>query len=496
MVSVGRTVGELASRVGGEVYGPTEIQVTSITHDSRQVGPGAMFVAVRGAAADGHDFVAEAVAAGAAAVCVDHAMGSGVPEMVVADTRQAMGPLADAIYDHPSRSMKVVGVTGTNGKTTVTHYIESIAADAGLRTGLIGTITSRVGGVTVPSERTTPEAPDFQRILRRMGDMGTQVVATEVSSHALALHRVDATRFAVAAFTNLSQDHLDFHGDMERYLKAKQRLFEDLDVATSVVNIDDPAGQRVAEAVNGSLLTVGGSGEISWTGVSQGPSGTRFELKTPFGKSRVDAPILGLFNVENAAMAAACCLALGLDFDAVVEGLEALRQVPGRFELVSGEDPVRVIVDYAHTPAAVEQAIDSARQSGTGRVIAVLGAGGDRDKSKRPLMGTALATADLAIVTSDNPRSEKPDAIVAQVLEGVLPGAEHEVEVDRRAAIRRAVEAAVEGDTVLILGRGHEPFQEIGGSRIPLDDREVARQALEDLRNSAASSSDSGRMGR
>ncbi|MFQ5523965.1 MAG: UDP-N-acetylmuramoyl-L-alanyl-D-glutamate--2,6-diaminopimelate ligase [Acidimicrobiia bacterium] len=496
MVSVGKTVGELASRVRGEVSGPGEALVTAITHDSRQVGPGSLFVAVRGSTADGHDFVLDAVKAGAVAVCVDHPMGSGVSEVVVADTRQAMGPLADAVYDHPSRALSVVGVTGTNGKTTVTHYIESISAAAGLQTGLIGTIASRVGGVIVPSERTTPEAPDFQRMLRRMSDLGAQLVATEVSSHALALHRVDATKFAVAAFTNLSQDHLDFHGDMASYFQAKMRLFQQLEVGTAVVNIDDPAGREIAGRFSGNLLTVGESGDISWTAVRHGPAGTSFELRTPWGTGLVDAPVLGLFNVENAVMAAASCLVLGLGLDTVMAGLESLRQVPGRFELVSGDDPIRIVVDYAHTPTAVELAVDSARQSGAGRVIAVLGAGGDRDRTKRPLMGRALATADFAIVTSDNPRHEDPAVIVAQVLEGIPPGSDHEVEIDRRRAIRRAIDAAVAGDTVLILGRGHEPFQEVDGGRIPFDDREVSTRALEDLRNSAASGGDSGSMRR
>ncbi len=496
MVSVGRTAEELAALVGGEVQGPGGTRVTNITHDSRQAGPGTMFVAVRGAAVDGHDFVYQAVEAGSAVVCVDHVVGSGVAEVVVADTRLVMGPLAAAIYDHPSHAMTVVGVTGTNGKTTVTHFIESIAESAGLRTGLVGTIASRVGGVSVPSERTTPEAPDFQRILRHMSDLGTRLVAAEVSSHALALHRVDATRFTVAAFTNLSQDHLDFHGDMAGYLKAKARLFEELEVETAVINVDDPAGRQIAEGFAGDLLTVGKGGQVSWSELRQREAGTGFELRTPWGSGSVEAPVLGAFNVENAVMAAACCLAAGLSLGEVLAGLGTLRQVPGRFELVSGAGPNRVIVDYAHTPTAVELAISSARGAGSGRVIAVLGAGGDRDRSKRPLMGRALTTADFAVVTSDNPRSEDPAAIIAQIVEGVSAHGNYEVEIDRRRAIRRAIETAREGDTVLILGRGHEPFQEVGGERIPLDDREVARRALEDLGKSTASSSDSGSMGK
>ncbi|HIE21368.1 MAG TPA: UDP-N-acetylmuramoyl-L-alanyl-D-glutamate--2,6-diaminopimelate ligase, partial [Acidimicrobiia bacterium] len=404
-------------------------------------------------------------------------------------------PLAAAVYDYPSRTMDIVGVTGTNGKTTVTHFVESMVERAGVRAGLIGTIATRVGGVSMPSVRTTPEASDLQRTLRRMRDLGTQVVAAEISSHALALHRIDATRFAVVAFTNLSQDHLDFHGDMDSYLAAKARLFEDFEAGVAVINIDDAAGRDLAERFQGDVLTVGRLGQVSWTDVSHAGSGTSFELSTPWGTRRVETPVLGLFNVENAVMASACCLALGLDFDAVVTGLTTLGPVPGRFELVSDDDPIRVIVDYAHTPAAVELAISSARELGGGRVIAVLGAGGDRDRSKRPLMGTALSAADLAIVTSDNPRSEDPQVVASEVAAGLRSGTEYVVDVDRRSAIFRAVAAANDGDMVLILGRGHEPSQEVAGAKIPFDDREVAREALEVRRGSTAFADDSGSMG-
>jgi UDP-N-acetylmuramoyl-L-alanyl-D-glutamate--2,6-diaminopimelate ligase len=315
-----------------------------------------------------------------------------------------------------------------------------------------------------------------------MRDRGCQLVAAEVSSHALALHRVAATRFAVAAFTNLSQDHLDFHGDMESYLEAKTRLFNEHEVGVAVLNIDDPAGRRIAGGYGGEKITVGAGGDVRVVATTPHLASSEIRLHTPWGEETVSAPVVGSFNIENVAIAAACCLAAGIDFGAVMAGLEDLGGVPGRYEVVSGDDPVRVIVDYAHTPDGIAAAILAARQAAPERLIALVGAGGDRDREKRPLMGEALSRADHAYITSDNPRSEDPGAIAAEVLSGVPPGSSVTVEVDRRLAIGAAVARGEPGDIVLILGRGHEPFQEVGGERRPFDDRQVAREALASLR--------------
>lgn len=494
MASKGRPLSELAELVGARTRGP-EATVVDVTNDSRKVGPGCLYVALRGANVDGHDFVDSAIEGGAAAVCVDHETGAGVPELIVDDTRAVLGELAASVHDYPSTAMKVIGVTGTNGKTTVTHFIDSIAVHAGLVTGLVGTIHTRIAGESIPAEMTTPEASEFQRLLARMRDRGVSLVAAEVSSHALEFGRVRATQFAVAAFTNLSQDHLDFHGDMESYRRAKERLFTEYEVGTAVFNIDDPVGAELAQAYDGRAVTVGKGGDVSFHHVESAGSGrTSVHMETPWGSIRQVVPVFGSFNLSNLATAAACCLAADVDFESVASALGEIAGVPGRFELVSGDDAIAVIVDYAHTPEAVARSVEVARDIASGRVIALLGAGGDRDRAKRPAMGEALATADLAIVTSDNPRSEDPEAIVASVLSGMDPGRPHLVEVDRRLAIDRAVGEARDGDVVLVLGRGHEPYQQIGAERIPFDDRVVAADTLARMRKSAEYGSESGSM--
>jgi UDP-N-acetylmuramoyl-L-alanyl-D-glutamate--2,6-diaminopimelate ligase len=387
----------------------------------------------------------------------------------------------------------VVGVTGTNGKTTVTHYVESLMNQAGRTAGLIGTVRTRVGDTLLPSVRTTPEATDFQRLLAEMRGLGAEVVAAEVSSHALEMSRVAGTRFEVAAFTNLSQDHLDFHGTMESYQLAKERLFREYEVGTAVVNVADPVGAGIADWATMPVITVGSGGSLHARSLSTSLRGSSFELVTDRGSVPVRSGVIGGFNIDNALVAAGCCLALGLTVAEIGEGLDKLGGVPGRFERVSGDDPVHVIVDYAHTPQGVEQAIAVARSVGDGMVIAVVGAGGDRDREKRPLMGSAATTADFALLTSDNPRSEDPGQILAEVASGAH-GRAVILEVDRRTAIERAIAMAGPGDVVLILGKGHETGQEVDGEILPFDDREIARQVLADLRRSAGSRHDSGSM--
>ncbi|MGH8952263.1 MAG: UDP-N-acetylmuramoyl-L-alanyl-D-glutamate--2,6-diaminopimelate ligase [Acidimicrobiia bacterium] len=475
--------------------GDPDLRLGDVTHDSRLAGPAVLFVALRGATHDGHDFVASAAAAGSPAVAVEELQEVGIGQVVVEDTRAAMGPMAAQVHGDPSTHLAVVGVTGTNGKTTVTHYVESLLASAGRIAGLIGTVETRVGATAMPSQRTTPEAPDFQRLLAEMRDLGAEFVAAEISSHALEMKRVTATKFAVAAFTNLSQDHLDFHGTMEAYRRAKERLFREYEVGTAVINVGDPVGAEIATWVDTPLIRVGEGGEIRAEDVVTSFGGTSFRLVTDRGAMDVRSPLVGRFNVENALVAIGSSLALGLDLEDITRGLDELAGVRGRFEEVSGNGPVHVIVDYAHTPGGIEEVISAARSIGPGKVIAVVGAGGDRDREKRPLMGRAAAGADLAVLTSDNPRSEDPEQILAEVTAGVGE-ADVIVEVDRRRAIERAIQSAVEGDVVLILGKGHEPGQEIAGSVLPFDDREVARETLARVSGSADSGPVSGSMSR
>jgi UDP-N-acetylmuramoyl-L-alanyl-D-glutamate--2,6-diaminopimelate ligase len=394
-----------------------------------------------------------------------------------------MAALAAAVHGHPSEALTIVGVTGTNGKTTVTHMLEAIAEASGVRTGLIGTIGARIAGRPVPLGHTTPEATELQRLLREMVDAGVRLVAMEVSSHALALGRADAIGFDVAAFTNLSQDHLDFHDDMETYFATKQRLFEPERSNRAVVFVDDPWGARLMEEMALPAWRVGFSGEPDVRGADAvaTAAGTTFDVVTGGERFSVTTRLAGSFNAANALMAAACALAVDIAPGAVAAGLAGMPPVPGRFEPVDAGQEFAVIVDYAHTPDAISSVVAAVRPLTGGKIIAVGGAGGDRDRAKRPLMGAALAGADLAVITSDNPRSEDPRAILDAVVAGVPPGAEVVVELDRREAIRTAVSAADPEDIVLILGKGHETGQQIGATRIAFDDREVAAEELRRL---------------
>ena len=480
MAPAGKKLEALAASVGGSVASSdSDVLVTDVVHDSRQVTPGSMFVALRGDSFDGHAYLESALAAGASAVCVDHPTGVQ-PSLVVQDTRSVLGTLAAEVHDHPSSKLKLVGVTGTNGKTTVTHYLHSIYAKTGRVAGLIGTVKTVIGGVERSSIRTTPEATDFQRVLAEMVDSDVTHVAAEVSSHALELGRVRATQFAVTAFTNLSQDHLDFHGDMKSYRASKERLFAEYESQRAVLNIDDPVGAEMTALVDAPVLTVGRGGDIEIRRRATDSAGSAIHLQTPDGDAELLVPVLGGFNLANLGIAVGCALASGLEFTEIVPALTELETVPGRFEKISGSDPVMVIVDYAHTPTGIDQAIAAARDIAPGRVVALAGAGGDRDRDKRPQMGAALAKADRAIVTSDNPRSEDPAVIVADVVSGA--GDTAQAVVDRRTAIEQAIAQGEPGDVVLILGRGHEPFQDLGEESIPFDDRLVAREILSTLR--------------
>jgi UDP-N-acetylmuramoyl-L-alanyl-D-glutamate--2,6-diaminopimelate ligase len=457
----------IAALAPTDVVGRGPVEVRDLAYDARAVVPGALFFCVPGSRADGHEFAGVAVERGAVALVVERPVDAPVPQLVVPSARAAMAVVADELFGRPSQELEVAGVTGTNGKTTTAHLLHAILAAAGRRPGLLGTVEARVGGRPRVLERTTPEAIDLQRLFREMLDAGDRSCAMEASSHASELHRLDRVRFRVLVFTNLSQDHLDFHGTMERYFAAKRRLF---DGVPAVVNVDDPWGRRLLDELGGAALTFGFS-EDAEVG--------------PGALARVELRLRGRFNVLNALAAAAAARVLGIDPDAVKAGIEAVEGVPGRFEEVSEGQPFTVLVDYAHTPDSLETVLREARGLAEGRVLCVFGCGGDRDRDKRPLMGrVAGELADLAVVTSDNPRSEDPDAIIAEIVAGAA--GELVVEPDRRAAIEAAVEAARPGDVVVVAGKGHEQGQEAGGIVLPFDDREVAREALRKLAGARA----------
>jgi UDP-N-acetylmuramoyl-L-alanyl-D-glutamate--2,6-diaminopimelate ligase len=462
--------------------GPAGVEVTSLAYDSRAVAPGTLFFCVSGFASDGHDFAVEAVDRGAAALVVERTVGLGVPEVQVPSVRAAMAPAAARFHGDPTARLRVAGITGTNGKTTTAWLVRHLLEATGTRTGLLGTVASVVGGRELPVERTTPEAVDLQAAFARMEAAGDQACAMEVSSHALELHRADAIHWAAAVFTNLTQDHLDFHGTMDEYFAAKRRLFG-AGPSVAVVNVDDPYGRQLADELKAPIGYGVDSPDADWraTGVSGGLTSSRFRVESPVGALEVRAPLPGRFNVLNALAALATAAALGADPHAAAAALEGFAAVPGRFQPVDEGQDFAVLVDYAHTPDSLVNVLAAAREVSQGRVIVVFGAGGDRDRGKRPVMGEiATRLADVAIVTSDNPRSEDPEAIVAQIIEGAGPGAE--TVVDRRAAIARAVEVAAPGDVVVVAGKGHEQGQEFaGGRKEPFDDVEVVREALRGL---------------
>jgi UDP-N-acetylmuramoyl-L-alanyl-D-glutamate--2,6-diaminopimelate ligase len=468
---------DLAARLGVEYDGPVVI-VDDVHHDSRAARPGSMFVAIPGANVDGHDYAAAAVAAGAVALVVERPLGLEVPQLVVDSARRALPIVAAEVHGHPSESLTVIGVTGTNGKTTVTYMLEAIAGAAGRICGLVGTTGARIDGRAIPVARTTPESSDLQRLLADMRDRHVDIAALEVSSHALAMGRVDGVSFTVGAFTNLSQDHLDFHVDMEDYYRAKASLFEAGRTRIGIVWVEDEWGRRLVDEASVPVRTVGfGPGcDVRGGDVRVDTTSSRFTIA--FGDDSVDVtmPLPGRFNVANALIAAACALEAGIELETIAAGLAGLPAVPGRLELVPGTGPFTVIVDYAHSPDAIEQIIAEARGFGAVRVIVIIGAGGDRDHGKRPMMGAAAAAADLTFITSDNPRSEDPDAIIAQLIAGVGSSDRVVVESDRRTAIRLALEAADRGDVVLVLGKGHEQGQEFGDRIEPFDDRAVVTE--------------------
>ena len=460
------TVDSLAAAGGGSIVGSGGVRVRGVTHDSARVLPGWLFCCIRGSRSDGHDFADAAVAGGATALLTDHALELDVAQIVVDDTRAAMGPVAAAFWGRPSfGEVDVVGVTGTNGKTTVVTLVEQILDSAGRRCEVIGTLTG---------PRTTPEATDLQSQLRGFVDPGIDTVAMEVSSHALELHRVDGTHFRVAVFTNLGTDHLDFHGTPERYFEAKAKLFDSARADIAVVNLDDVHGRLLRDATE--IETVGYSLD-QLDDLQIGPLGSSFVWRG----QRVTVPIAGRFNVSNMLAAAETCVLLGVEPELVARAAPDLRPPAGRFELIDAGQPFTVVVDYAHTPEGLSNLLDAARELvRAGRVHLVFGCGGDRERSKRPAMGAvACELADEVVITSDNPRSEDPEAIISAVRAGC--GRDVVTEVDRRAAIALSLSAATAGDVVVIAGKGHETTQITGGHVDSFDDRVVAVEELEAL---------------
>ena len=478
---------------GARLLGEGDPEVSGIAYDSRRVRPGELFVCVRGASHDGHRFAAEAVAKGARALIVEEPLGLGVPEVVVASSRAAMGAAAAAFHGFPSRRLRMIGVTGTNGKTTTTYLVRSALERAGMRTGLIGTVEQVTGAGRREASRTTPESVEIQALLAEMVRSGCRACVMEVSSHGLALNRTAGTEFDVAIFTNLTHDHLDFHNNLEDYLEAKARLFRSLISAErtglkaekrAIINADDPRASRFIEASSAPVITYGIEREADFRAesIEVGPKGARYVARTPVGPVEVRLRLPGRFNVYNSLAALATACAEGADLEAAAAGIAETR-----FEPVDEGQPFAVVVDYAHAPDSLENVLRTARSLTEGRLICVFGAGGDRDRSKRPVMGRVAALlADVVFITSDNPRSEDPAAICAEIAAGAEGAARLEVVVDRREAIRRAIGEAEPGDFVLIAGKGHETYQEVKGVKVHFDDREEAALAIRGRMNRGA----------
>ncbi len=486
----GVTLGALARVLGGELEGDAEARVFDVTHDSRQVERGWLFVAIRGEKADGNRFVSDVERRGAVGVVseTERPADFRAAWIRVADARRALAVAAAEAHGHPSRELRLVGVTGTNGKTTTAYLVASVAEAAGLTTALVSTVEYRVAGAREAALHTTPEASDVERMLRRAVGAGCGVAVMEASSQALDLHRCDALSFEVAAFTNLTRDHLDYHGTMEAYFDAKCRLFDGRlgeQPRTSVVNVDDEYGARLYEELKAAgrdvlRYSLDKQAEVTARGVEFSLGGTRLTLRTPGGERRVRSPLVGRPHVYNILTAASCAHALGLGLEETAAALETCGGAPGRFETVAHEGDFAVVVDYAHTDDALRNVLRTARDVTEGRVITVFGCGGDRDRTKRAPMGEAAASlSDVVIATSDNPRTEDPEAILRDVEEGLKSSGRPYLKiVDRREAVRRAVNEAKAGDIVVIAGKGHEDYQIIGDQRRHFDDREVAREEL------------------
>lgn len=472
-----------------ETKGDLQTEVKGISCDSRKVKQGDLFVAIKGTETDGHLFLAEALEKGAVAFVVEEPPEDmGFPYIRVFDSREALGLIASKFYGEPSKALKVVGVTGTNGKTTTTYLIEAILKAKGEKVGLIGTVAYRWGGVQLEATNTTPSSLELQRMMREMFETGVGCVVMEVSSHALSQKRLKGCYLDVGVFTNVTPEHLDYHGSFEDYLKAKALLFEEVLEESkqigkdpwAIYNVDDPHVSRVVEGLEFKKLGFGQKGDIIPLEHQCSIDGIRARLKTPFGEIKVSSKLVGLYNLYNIMAAIGVCLALGVEGKAIEEGIASLKGIPGRLERVS--DRPAVFVDYAHTPDALQKVLLALRPFVKGKLILVFGCGGNRDRTKRPEMGRiASELSSFAVITSDNPRREDPSAIIEEIKKGIKPGFPYKAIVDRREAIFEAIAQAGPEDVVLIAGKGHETYQIIGEHKYHFDDREVAKSALKEL---------------
>ncbi|HAX39955.1 MAG TPA: UDP-N-acetylmuramoyl-L-alanyl-D-glutamate--2,6-diaminopimelate ligase [Clostridiales bacterium] len=473
---------ELAMATGLRYEGE-DTDICSIEYDSRRVKKGSLFCCIVGAMFDGHSFAQSALDSGATALLVERKLPLPAPQIVVKNARKAMAEMAAAFYGYPQREMMMLGVTGTNGKTTTTYMVKAIAEQAGKKVGVIGTIRNLIGNESIHTDRTTPESVDLFRILRMMADAHVDLVVMETSSHALEQFRVHGIKFDVGLFTNLTQDHLDYHKSFDNYLAAKKTLF--LNSKKAVINVDDPYSGRMMEGLAIPIMTFGvrDRADISATDIDITTDGVRFDLHTPEGEVFLNLAIPGLFSVFNAMGAAGMALAGGMKLSAVKAGLESLTSVSGRLEPVKTNRDFSVFVDYAHTPDALENVLKTVQQFAKGRVICVFGCGGDRDRAKRPIMGEIAGRfSELAVITSDNPRTEDPMAIIETIEEGVKrSGTKYAVIENRKEAIRYALSVAQGDDVIMIAGKGHENYQEIKGTKYHFDDKEIVEELLAEL---------------
>jgi UDP-N-acetylmuramoyl-L-alanyl-D-glutamate--2,6-diaminopimelate ligase len=469
-----------------ELTGDPALEIAEVNHDSRRVGPGALFVAIRGLAVDGNRFVDSARKKGAVAICSEEPPRGDGTWLQVPDAREALAVLSAAILGDPARSLELVGITGTNGKTTTAYLVDSVVRAAGEKCGLIGTVEYRIGDRVAEASRTTPESSDLQGYFRQMVDAGCRRAVLEVSSHSLVLKRVHGLEFQVAVFTNLTRDHLDFHGDIDSYFLAKRILFESLlrPSGRAIVNLDDDRAGELVQASRGAVWTYSvekPTADLFAEGVRTSLAGSRFLARTPSGPLEIETPLVGLFNVSNTLAALGAALALGLPPETVQRGIAALGGVPGRAERVLAGQDFTVLVDYAHTDDGLKNLLETVRDLSPTRLITVFGCGGDRDRTKRPLMGAvASRLSDVLVLTSDNPRSEPPEAILDEIQRGIPAARARDTLVipDRREAITRALEMGRPGDVVVIAGKGHESVQILRDRSVPFDDRQVAREIL------------------
>lgn len=480
------------------VNGSMDREISSVYYDSRKVNDGSLFVAIKGLKSDGHNFLGEAVKKGAKAVVVENGYQQSVIRdrlsettcISVRDSRKALALISANFYGHPSREMSVIGITGTNGKTTISYLINSILKVNGFKTGLIGTIDYRFDGEIIPSSHTTPESLDLQQFFKRIGDSGGKYCVMEVSSHSLELDRVYGTRFETGVFTNLTQDHLDFHGNLEKYFFAKARLFKEYGLKKAVINIDDPYGRRLIKDIKSErILTYGikEDADVKADGINVSINGLKFIANTPIGKLNIESRLLGIHNIYNILASVSTAILEGLSGESIIKGIVLLDTVPGRLEGINEGQDFTVLVDYAHTDDALKNVLNAAREIPHNKITVVFGCGGDRDRGKRPLMGkAAVEYSDFAIITSDNPRSEEPSKIIEEIEKGIKQWSAEGRYIkipDRREAIEYAINNASKGDIVIIAGKGHEDYQIFRDKKIHFDDREVAREAIRKVRS-------------